>query len=618
MELHSSGRIARFGSGKRIRVRPERNLLARKEAYIKVRGPEKLPVGIEDFEEIRRENFYYVDKTGLIAELLRNWAKVNLFIRPRRFGKSLNMSMLRYFFEYGCDSHLFDDLEIASEKELCKEYMGKFPVISISLKDVSAADYKDARDMLCSIIGSEALRFQHLLESPKLSDLEKRQYTQLIYVGDVGQTGFIMTDNVLENSLITLSAILRKHYGQKVILFIDEYDVPLDKAQQFGYYESMLNLIRKIFGRSLKSNDSLHFAVLTGCLRIAKESIFTGLNNFGVSSITNAQYDEYFGFSDIDVRRLLAYYDCEEKYQSVKEWYNGYRFGNADVYCPWDVINYVNLIQSDPEAAPQAFWVNTSGNDIIRHFLHMAKSRTRKEIEDLIAGKSIVKKINQELTYRDLYKNTDHVWSVLFTTGYLTWQQKFDSGSFQLIIPNLEIRKIFIEQIEEWFQDEVRKDMPKLDAFCEAFIKEDAESIESYLNTYLQKTISIRDTSVQKEKKENFYHGILLGLLSCHEEWDICSNAESGEGFSDILVEIEEKQTGIVIEIKYSEHGNLDLSCAEALKQIEDKDYAARLKLDGMTTILKYGIACWKKRCKVKSGDTVRQSDGRVGKAMPL
>lgn len=563
----------------------------------------KLPVGIEDFEEIRRENFYYVDKTGLIAELLKNWTKVNLFTRPRRFGKSLNMSMLRYFFEYGCDSRLFDDLEIASETELCKNYMGKFPVISISLKDVSASDYKGARDMLCSIIGSEALRFQYILESAKLSELEKKQYAQLTYVGDVGQTGFIMTDNVLENSLITLSAILRKHYGQKVLLFVDEYDVPLDKAQQFGYYEDMLNLIRKIFSRTLKSNDNLHFAVLTGCLRIAKESIFTGLNNFSVFSITNVQYDEYFGFSDIDVRRLLVYYDCEEKYQSVKEWYDGYHFGNADVYCPWDVINYVNLIRSEPGAIPQAFWINTSGNDIIKHFLKMAKFRTRKEIEELIAGESVVKKINQELTYRDLYKKVDNIWSVLFTTGYLTQRGKFDDGSFRLTIPNLEIRKIFTEQIEEWFQDEVRRDTSQLEEFCAAFMGADAESIESYLNMYLQKTISIRDTSVQKGKKESFYHGILLGLLSYREDWDINSNAESGQGFSDILVEIEEKQIGIVIEIKYSHNGNLDFSCAEALKQIKAKDYVSRLKLDGMTTILKYRIACWKKKCKVQLDD---------------
>lgn len=560
----------------------------------------KLPVGIESFEELRREGFYYVDKTLLIRDLLNNWGKVNLFTRPRRFGKSLNMSMLRYFFAYGCDGRLFEDLEIAKEKELCEKYMGRFPVIAISLKDVNAADYTSARNMLCSVIGNEILRFQFLLESGRLTEIEKNQYRQLTEVGGRDEPDFVMNDTVLSGSLLVLSELLRKHYGQKTIILIDEYDVPLDKAQHFGYYDDMVDLLRKIFSRTLKSNDSLYFAVLTGCLRLAKESIFTGLNNFNVISITNVRYGEYFGFSEKDVKKMLEFYGLEDSFQSVREWYDGYRFGNADVYCPWDVVSYIDLLRSEPDASPRAFWVNTSGNDIIRKFLQMAKRSTKRELEQLIAGECIRKKINEELTYRDLYKNIDHLWSVLFATGYLTRREGFPDGeTFSLAIPNLEIRKIFIDQILEWFQEESQKDTIRLDSFCQAFVRADAETVEELFNAYLQKTISIRDTSVRKNKKENFYHGILLGLLSHRENWDIDSNAESGEGFSDILVEIEEQKIGIVIEVKYSDDGDLEKSCWEALAQIEEKDYAARLRQDGMNTILKYGIACRKKSCRV-------------------
>lgn len=480
----------------------------------------KLPIGIENFKEIRTEGFYYVDKTGLIAELLNNWGKVNLFTRPRRFGKSLNMSMLKAFFEYGCDSRLFDGLEIAGEKELCEKYMGKFPVVSISLKDVNAANFETARQMLCSAIGREALRFQFLLESDKLSGYEKELFQRLVRVGGEGEAEFVMGEDVLANSLLTLSDLLHKHYGKEVILLIDEYDVPLDKAQHFGFYDDMLNIIRMLFSRVLKSNDSLYFAVLTGCMRISKESVFTGLNNFNVLSITNIQYGEHFGFSDKEVREMLEFYQFEDKYDLVKEWYDGYRFGNTDVYCPWDVVNYVNLLHSEPDAKPVAFWANTSGNDILRNFLQTAKPRTKRELEKLIEGESITKKINKELTYRDLYENTDNIWSVLFTTGYLTQKGKEDGDMYRLVIPNLEIRKIFIDKIMRWFQENARKDMSLLEAFCDSFARPDAEMVEKQFNEYLQKTISIRDTSVRKEKKENFYHGILLGLLSHHEDWD--------------------------------------------------------------------------------------------------
>ena len=567
----------------------------------------KLPIGIEDFAEIRREGFYYVDKTRLIKELLSDWGKVNLFTRPRRFGKSLNMNMLKTFFAYGCDGSLFEGLEIWKEKTLCQTYMGKYPVIFVTLKDAGASEYELARERLCSVIGSEAMRFQFLLDSPMLSNLEKEAYRQLVSVGKVGQSRFIMSDGVLTDSLWVLCGLLNKHYNSKVILLIDEYDVPLDKANHFGYYDQMIDLMKNMFSRALKSNDSLHFAVLTGCLRIAKESIFTGLNNFKILSITNQQYDEHFGFTDREVRAMLADYGLEDKYDRVKEWYDGYRFGNTEVYCPWDVINYVDLLRSEPDASPKAFWINTSGNDIIRTFLRMAKQSTRREIEQLVNGECVTKKINQELTYRELYEKVDNLWSVLFTTGYLTQRGKADEDMYRLGIPNQEIRRIFIDQILEWFQEEARKDTPNLDAFCEAFAKGDAREIERRFNAYLSKTISIRDTSVRKEKKENFYHGILLGLLSHREDWHIDSNAESGVGFCDILVEIEDEGIGIVIEVKYPDDCTLETGCQQALEQIEDKKYETKLKQDGMTVILKYGIACKKKECMVRmTGDGMR------------
>ncbi len=562
----------------------------------------KMPIGIEHFETIRKEGFYYVDKTGLITDLLNNWSKVNLFTRPRRFGKSLNMNMLKTFFEYGCDSGIFDGLNISREAALCEKYMGRFPVISITLKDIEAREFQEARTMLCSTIGNEAMRFPFLSDSSQLSDDEKRQYQNLARISSQAFMGEIISDAAIKSSLLTLSRLLKKHFGQQVIILIDEYDVPLSKAQQSGYYDEMTDLIRGLLSQVLKTNDNVYFAVLTGCLRIAKESIFTGLNNFSVFSITDVRYDEHFGFLDQDVRSMLDYYGLTDKYDLMKEWYDGYRFGNADVYCPWDVINYVNLLRFEPEALPRAFWINTSGNDIIRRFLRMAGPRTRRELERLVEGESISKKICQELTYKDLYKNIDNLWSVLFTTGYLTQRGESDGDVYTLAIPNQEIRQIFISQILEWFQTEARKDTPKLDAFCEAFTRGDAAMIEQYLGDYLQKTISIRDTSVRKEKKENFYHGILLGLLSHREDWDIDSNAESGDGFSDILVETEDGQTGIVIEVKYPDSQNLETGCEKALRQIEDLGYESRLRQDGMTTILKYGIACWKKGCMVRMG----------------
>ena len=563
------------------------------------KGTKKLPVGVEDFKEIRTGDYYYVDKTGLVAELIERRGKVNLFTRPRRFGKSLNISMLQYFFEYGCDPMLFNGLQIMQDKEICKKYMGKFPVVSVSLKDVDANCYKTARGLLCVIIGREATKFQFLMESDKLTSQEKARYQKLINAGKLDEPDFPMPDEVLISSLRTLTELLYKHYGEQVILLIDEYDVPLDKAQQSGYYDDMVTLIRTLFGQALKTNPNLYFAVLTGCLRIAKESIFTGLNSLKVFSVTNVQYGEQFGFSDREVREMLEYYGFEEKYELIKAWYDGYHFGDMDIYFPWDVINYIDLLHVEPDASPYAFWVNTSGNEIIKKFLQKASAGTKRELEQLIAGKSVYKKINQELTYWDLYKNIDNLWSVLFTTGYLTQCNRIDGDIFELVIPNLEIRQIFIDQIMEWFQEEMGKDTPLIDAFCDAFIRGDAEAVEEQFNAYLLKTISIRDTNVRKGKKENFYHGILLGLLSHREDWWVRSNVESGDGFSDILVECEEKGIGIVIEVKYPDGRDLEEECKIALKQIERMGYETKLKQDGMERILRYGIACNRKKCKV-------------------
>ncbi len=537
----------------------------------------KLPIGIENFEKIRKEGFYYVDKTGLIKEFLDNRGKVNQFTRPRRFGKSLNMSMLRYFFEYGCDSALFDGLEISREKNYCDAYMGKYPVISITLKDVCDLNYIGAKNMLRSVIGSEAMRFQLLLESEKLSAEEREQYHQMIRIDTTDRQQFAMLDETMTRSLRTLCEFLHKHYGQKPIL-----------------------LIRSLFAQVLKSNESLQFAVLTGCLRIAKESIFTGLNNLRVFSVTDLSCDEHFGFSDGEVKAMLDYYGVGDKFDTVKAWYDGYRFGDADVYCPWDVINYCADLRSDPNAYPMAFWINTSGNDIIRSFIHRATPQTLQEIEQLINGESVVHSIRQELTYRELYDSIDNLWSVLFTTGYLTQREKIDAITYRLAIPNLEIRQIFSEQVREWFQEEVRRDTPTLDAFCAAFPRGDAQAVERQFGAYLRRTISIRDTGGRRGQRENFYHGVLLGLLRHREDWLLYSNMESGEGYSDILVEDPEAGIGIVIELKYREDGKLEEGCREALEQIDTRRYQDRLEEDGIETVLKYGIACCKKRCKVQ------------------
>lgn len=557
----------------------------------------KLPLGIENFEEMRTRDYYYVDKTGLIRTLLENPGKVNLFTRPRRFGKTLTMSTLRYFFEVGSDSALFEGLEISREKDLCEEFMGKFPVISITLKGATGRTFPEARAMLRRAIGNEAMRFQFLLESERLTKMEQSLYESVV---NIDQTGaYTMSDELLKDSLRVLSRLLEKHYGKKVILLIDEYDVPLDKAYQSGYYDEMVELIRILFGNALKTNESLDFAVLTGCLRISKESIFTGLNNFKVFTIKDVRYREFFGFSDEEVREMLIFYGFDGQYDAVKEWYDGYRFGNLGIYCPWDVVNYCEDLRDGNVARPQNYWVNTSSNRIIRKLMEKADKEIRDELELLINGGSIKKAIRQELTYRDLDSSIDNLWSILFTTGYLTQCGQDDGDLTELVIPNREIQWIFEEQVWEWMKKDVRKDFQKLESFCKAFEEGDTEAIESGFNSYLRKTISLRDNSVRKVTKENFYHGILLGLFAGMEGWLVRSNAESGEGYSDISVEIEDKDMGIVIELKYAENAAFDEGCRKALQQIRDRNYEEELLDDGMKTIRRYGIACYKKRCKV-------------------
>ena len=559
----------------------------------------RLPMGIESFKEIRRQKFYYVDKTALIRELLENWGKVTLFTRPRRFGKTLNMSMLRCFFEIGSDKALFDGLEISRETQLCEEYQGKFPVISITLKGATGRTFDEAKSMLRNIIGTEAMRFQFLMQSENLTQIERKQYEKLLVLNDDGE--FAMSDVLLKSSLYTLSQLLKKHYQQDVIILIDEYDVPLDKAYQSGYYDDMVDLIRSLFGNALKTNDSLYFAVLTGCLRISRESIFTGLNNFKVYTVKDVRYKEYFGFTDVEVRQMLEYYGFLAHYDAVKEWYNGYLFGNTSIYCPWDVVNYCGDLRDASVTSPQNYWVNTSSNDIIRRFVSKANTTTRDELELLIDGGSVKKMIRQELTYRDLDSSIDNLWSILFTTGYLT-QRGTESGDLtELVIPNREIRWIFVQQIREWFREESVKDTEKLESFCRAFQENDTTAIEKGFNDYLWNTISIRDTSVRKEMKENFYHGILLGLLAYMDGWLVKSNAESGEGYSDISIEIRQREIGIVIEIKYAEDGTFEVGCQEALRQIHERKYESALIKNGLHTIYRYGIACYKKRCKVVS-----------------
>ena len=522
----------------------------------------KLPIEIESFEKMRREDFYYVDKTRLIEQLLSQWGEVNLFTRPRRFGKTLNMSMFQNFFEIGRDATMFDGLDISKNIQLCEKYQGKFPVVFISLKGVNGNTYEEAFGHLIKIINREARRLQLLLESSKLTQYDKKLFEQLL--------DRKMDEETLASSIQELTELLEKHYGRQVIVLIDEYDVPLSKANENGYYDEMVLLLRNFLGNVLKTNDSLKFAILTGCLRIAKESIFTGLNNFKVYSITDVRFDETFGFTDMEVKKMLEYYGLDKYSDTVKEWYDGYRFGNTDVYCPWDVINFCSDHLENQKLEPKNYWANTSGNNVINHFIESVNEPqkvTKIELEQLVNGGMVQKEINTELTYKDLYSSIDNLWSTLFMTGYLTWRGEADG-----------------KMVGE---------------FCDALLKGRTDEVEKIFTDYMRKTISVRDMAVQKTMKENFYHGMVLGILSFKEDWSVMSNRESGDGFSDILIRSEDADAGIVIEIKYAENGKLEEECEKALKQIVDKRYTEELKQDGIHKILKYGIACYKKTCKV-------------------
>lgn len=552
----------------------------------------KLPVGIDSFEKLRREAFYYVDKTGLIIDLLNNWGEVNLFTRPRRFGKTLNMSMLKSFFEIGADRTLFDGLAISRETALCEAYMGRFPVVFVSLKGVDGLTFEEAYGMLRRILRSEFSRLGFLKQSERIAEDDKRPFERFLKEQD--------TMDDVQESLKMLSSLLYQHYGQKTILLIDEYDVPLDKAFQHGYYKEMVTLIRGLFGQALKTNDYLQFAVLTGCLRVSKESIFTGLNNFKVLSITDSRFDEHFGFTDAEVKTLLDDYNLTAHYGETKEWYDGYRFGSVDVYCPWDVINHVDRLCGEPNAEPQAYWINTSGNDLVKRFVDKADKTTQGEIERLIAGEAIEKAVRLELTYNEIDNSIDNLWSVLFTTGYLTQAGKVERSVYKLIIPNREVREVFILQIQEWFKETVVQDEKPMQAFCQAFLDGNAEEIQKRLTVILGKMISILDTKTKDDQKENFYHGLLLGLLRSEPNWLILSNAESGDGFSDILIEPEDPDTGIVIEVKYSPTlAGMESACVTALEQIKSKHYDERLRNEGRENATAFGIAFCKKRCRV-------------------
>lgn len=557
----------------------------------------KLPVGFENFQEIRKLDFYYVDKTKLVEQLLENWSKVNLFTRPRRFGKTLNMSMLKSFFEIGTDTALFDGLYISQNEELCKEYMGKYPVIFLSLKGVDGLTFEEARSALCELIAGEVRRFKFLLNSSRLDHDEKNIYRDLISLQGEQETTLATK---LKFSLKKISELLYQHYGQKTIVLIDEYDVPLDKAFQHGYYREMVALIRGLFGEALKTNDFLQFAVLTGCLRVSKESIFTGLNNFKVYSADDVRYDEEFGFTNEEVKKLLEDYSLQKHFTEVKEWYDGYRFGNADIYCPWDVINYVDDLVSEAKSQPKAYWINSSGNDLVKRFIDMADKTTKDEIEQLIVGEAVEKRIRLDLTYDEIDNSIDNLWSVLFTTGYLTKNGDVENGMYRLIIPNKEVREVFLLQIRDWFDQVVANDHASTEKINRGFLEGKTDDIQRELTMFLGETISVLDTKARNEEKEIFYHGILIGILKNYSGWAVKSNRESGDGYADILLKPKNPDVGIVIELKYAHSMNeLDKACERAMEQIKNHRYDTELREDGRNDILAYGIAFCKKRCKV-------------------
>ena len=557
----------------------------------------KLPVGIDDFKKIRQENFYYVDKTALIEQLLQNWGEVNLFTRPRRFGKTLNMSMLKAFFEIGADKGLFEGLYIAENEKLCRKYLGKYPVILVTLKGVEGSNFETAKRRLVDIIAEEAAKHDVLSDSGSLSEEDKNRYQA---IRRLKNGSYAMEEDTLYKALKTLSELLYKHYGQKTVILIDEYDVPLDKAFQNGYYSEMVSLMRDMFGSALKTNEYLQFAVLTGCLRISKESIFTGLNNFKVHSIVNSKFDEQFGFTEKEVEAMLRFYGLEAHMQETKEWYDGYRFGDADIYCPWDVVNYVYDAKDNPEKEPEAYWINSSGNGLVKRFITKADQSTRNEIERLINGEAIEKNIRLELTYEEIDDTIENVWSVLFTTGYLTLSEKPKGGVYKLIIPNEEIKQVYKTQIRDWFREKLRDDKEGLKPLWKAFKEGDASALENILNRIMSKTISVLDPKGSETEKEKFYHALLAGILIGNGEWGVASNRESGDGFADLMVETDDINQGLIIEVKTADKiTELDRACERAMAQIRDRRYEEYLQNEGRDDIWAYGMAFYKKRCRV-------------------
>ncbi|MCD7867570.1 MAG: ATP-binding protein [Clostridiales bacterium] len=559
-----------------------------------------LPIGVDDFADFQRMNYYYVDKTGFIKELLTNPGKVNLFTRPRRFGKSLNMSMLKYFLEIGADRKMFEGLAVSRETKLCETYMGQFPVISISLKTAHGNSYPSAKNELCTIIANEALRFPFLATSERLTETDKKIYGQLTKVDETLQSAFAMSEATITGSLNALSRLLEKHFERKVIILIDEYDVPLAKASSRGYYSQMADLIRNMLDAALKTNRSLYFAVMTGCLRVSKESIFTGLNNPKIYSLLDARCDDQFGFTDAEVQQMLDYYGLSEYYDITREWYDGYRMANVHVYNPWDVINWCDQLLADADKRPKSYWKNSSGNEEVKKFIRqMGNGVTRSQIERLISGESVQVKIEEQLTYNTMYDSIENMWSLLYATGYLTLSEIPAGDLARLKIPNNEVRDIFRDFILELFKEKVAEDGALVTDFCSALKDGDTAEVERIFTKSMGKTVSIRDTAVRREFKENFYHGLILGIILFKNDWGIASNRESGDGYSDIQIEIEDESIGIIIEVKYAEGGNLNAACKEALNQIHKNNYTAELKEDDMHNILKYGIACFKKQCRV-------------------
>ncbi len=548
----------------------------------------KLPIGIDSFSKLREHDFYYVDKTGMIIELLQNWGEVNLFTRPRRFGKSLNMSMLKSFFEIGADKSLFDGLAISREKELCEKHMGKYPVLTFSLKQVQGLTYQDAEARMWSEISYEADRYRFLKDSCKLDAVDKELLIS-----------FRKKQGDLAGAIKELSRILYMHYAQKVVILIDEYDVPLQKAEQDGFYPEMVKLISGIFGASMKTNPYMEFAVVTGCLRVSKESIFTGFNNPKMHTIMDERYDEWFGFTDEEVKEMLRFYGKEEFYDLTKQWYDGYLFGKTYVYCPWDVINWCDKLVNTTKVVPENFWANSSGNEMIRRFADKADSVTKAELEQLLAGKTVWKKVNMELTYNELDSSVENLWSVLFTTGYLTYTGRSIDGKYELTIPNQEIQNLFRDIIDKWFKETIIGNRERIKVFFDALDTADADKLERCICAYLGRSISFLDGGKQSEK-ESFYHGMMLGMLQMRDDWAVLSNREAGEGRADIITYSEWGEKALLFEFKYVKEYDDMLDAARlALEQIRDKNYDSFYAVSAAEKVTHIGIAFCKKRCKV-------------------